>query len=61
MYFMVGDIKQSIYSFRGAKVDLFHKKYKLFNKVNSLNECNDRENKILLYDNYREKRDNRVY
>lgn len=55
--FMVGDIKQSIYSFRGAKVDLFHNKYKTFNKVESLNEDLGSENKILLYDNYRSRRE----
>lgn len=51
--FMVGDIKQSIYSFRGAKVDLFYEKYKSYNKVESLNVKNFTQNKIMLYDNYR--------
>ena len=55
--FMVGDIKQSIYSFRGAKVDLFHDKYQRYNKVVSLNDCNTKENKILLYDNYRSRKE----
>lgn len=50
--FMVGDIKQSIYGFRGACPDLFYKKYTSFNNIENIEDAGE-ENKILLYDNYR--------
>lgn len=50
--FMVGDIKQSIYGFRGACPELFYEKYTSFNKIENIEDAGD-YNKILLYDNYR--------
>ena len=55
--FMVGDVKQSIYSFRDSKVDLFYKKYRKFNTLVSLESASDINNKILLYDNYRSRKE----
>ena len=50
--FMVGDIKQSIYRFRGGKPELFMKKYNSFSlSDNSLNM------KINLHKNFRSKRE----
>ncbi len=50
--FMVGDVKQSIYSFRMARPDLFMEKYHRY-----LPEENCRERKLLLKNNFRSRRD----
>ncbi len=47
--FMVGDVKQSIYGFRGARPEIFYNKYKSFKYIDEKSS----ETKILLYDNYR--------
>lgn len=49
--FMVGDVKQSIYRFRQAKPELFMEKYRSYN-----NGVSDKGKKILLYKNFRSRK-----
>ncbi len=49
--FMVGDVKQSIYRFRQAKPELFMDKYRTYAE-----EGNEKGRKILLYKNFRSRR-----
>ncbi len=49
-YFMVGDIKQSIYRFRQARPEIFRKKYHLFSGDN------DKQEKFELNKNFRSRR-----
>lgn len=39
--FMVGDVKQSIYGFRGCRSDFFEEKYKLYKESNQVVDLND--------------------
>ena len=50
-YFQVGDVKQSIYSFRQARPDLFMEKYRLFSSAP------ERGRKIDLHSNFRSRRE----
>lgn len=50
-YFMVGDVKQSIYKFRMARPDIFLRKYKSFSKEESANQ------KIDLRANFRSRKE----
>ncbi len=50
--FMVGDVKQSIYKFRGAKPEIFLGKYYTYNECEDINQ-DEQYLKINLYKNFR--------
>lgn len=52
--FMVGDVKQSIYKFRGAKPELFLQKYETYKNKEDLNEADNL--KIQLFKNFRSRK-----
>ena len=52
--FMVGDVKQSIYKFRGARPELFLKKYESYKDKEHLEE--DQGEKIQLFKNFRSRK-----
>ena len=39
--FLVGDVKQSIYGFRGCRSDFFEEKYKKYKETNQVVDLND--------------------
>lgn len=55
--FMVGDVKQSIYRFRGAKPKLFVKRKDVYDEYNEENHTEDSLAKITLKDNFRSRKE----
>lgn len=55
--FMVGDVKQSIYRFRGAKPKLFVKRNEAYKKYNKKTHNSDSLVKIILKDNFRSRKE----